>query len=255
MGSIVANHYVDGARGARVGHLDASSSLWGNAGRRLISAAGFSGSGHMESSAQDKSQRERSTLAKLFSVVDQANAAPMATALLNELGSLLRVLGASEEAVRRILGDDTCVYPLLQAVRESLAAATRAQVPDEPITPTDPRLIRYLCAALAPQRTEVLLVLFLDRQHRLMHDEVVSVGSLTTLTFAPRVVLSRALELGAAAVILVHNHPGGDPHPSKIDIEATNVLFRIGAALEVSLLDHIIVAGSKWCSMERAGFL
>jgi DNA repair protein RadC len=179
----------------------------------------------------------------------------MAGALIDEFGSLLRVLGASQEAVSRVLGGDDNIYPLLAAVRETLAAATKPEVGDHPLVPTDPRVVRHYCASLAPLGYEVLVVLFLDRQHRLLKDEIVSTGSLTILSISPRTVLARALELRAAAIVLVHNHPGGNPRPSQSDIEATQEMRQLGLALEVELLDHIIVAGGMWMSMRKAGVL
>lgn len=109
------------------------------------------------------------------------------------------------------------------------------------IDPFSPSLRRYLIASMGSLSSEVLRVLFLDASRRLIADEQLQHGTLNQLSLHPRTIFRRALEHNAAGVILVHNHPSGDPAPSAADIEVTRRLDQIGQSLEVEIVDHIIV--------------
>lgn len=116
-------------------------------------------------------------------------------------------------------------------------------------------LIDYLHAAMAHEPREMFRVLFLDSALRLIRDEVLSAGSIREAPAYPREIMRRSFELGAAAIILAHNHPSGDPTPSRHDIVLTQKLVRIGSELDVIVQDHILIARSGWTSFRALGLL
>ncbi|WOF45827.1 hypothetical protein KNJ79_20760 (plasmid) [Sphingopyxis indica] len=118
----------------------------------------------------------------------------------------------------------------------------RAELDDRGIDPASPRLISYLKLSMGALPHETLRVLFLDAARRLIADEQLQQGTIGHLAIYPRTIFRRAIELDAAAIILVHNHPSGDPTPSEADVAATTRLSAIGRSLDVELLEHIVVA-------------
>jgi DNA repair protein RadC len=134
---------------------------------------------------------------------------------------------------------------MLSSARAATLEAMRSKVADRAIAPSDPKLIQYLQTSMGALPHEILRVLFLDASRRMIADEQMQHGTIGQLTVHARVIFRRALELDAAAVILVHNHPSGDPTPSRGDIDITDRLVAIGYALDVDLLDHIVVTSSN----------
>ena len=129
-------------------------------------------------------------------------------------------------------------------MRDAMMEGLRSDLRMAPVDPFDPALRRYLIASMGSLADERLRVLFLDSARGLIADEQMQQGTLAHLTIYPRTIFRRALEHNAAAIILVHNHPGGDATPSEDDVEATRKLDRIGRALDVEILDHIIVTAT-----------
>lgn len=133
---------------------------------------------------------------------------------------------------------------MLSAARAATLEAMRSEVAGRAIAPWDPKLIQYLQTSMGALPHEVLRVLFLDAARRVIADEQMQHGTIGQLTIHARIIFRRALELDAAAIILVHNHPSGDPKPSRGDIDVTERLVSIGYALDVDLLEHIVVTNS-----------
>ncbi|MGV7123088.1 JAB domain-containing protein [Sphingopyxis sp. 550A] len=130
---------------------------------------------------------------------------------------------------------------MLVAARSANLEALRAELPGRIIDPANPRLLAYLKASMGALPDEVLRVLFLGPARDLIADEQLQNGTLGYLAIYPRTIFRRAIELDAAAIILVHNHPSGDPTPSSSDVEVTERLAAIGRALDVELIEHIVV--------------
>jgi DNA repair protein RadC len=130
----------------------------------------------------------------------------------------------------------------------------RAEVMERPVLSNWDRLLEYLNAALARERVEQFRVLFLDTRNRLLADEAQSRGTVNHTPVYPREVVKRALELNATALILVHNHPSGDPTPSNEDVAMTAEV-KAAAALSLVLHDHIIVGNGRWLSFRQRGLL
>lgn len=127
------------------------------------------------------------------------------------------------------------------AAREAGIEAKRAELLGRVIEPSSPKLIEYLKTSMGALPEEILRVLFLDASRRLIADEQMQHGSVRQLALYPRTIFRRAFELDAAAILLVHNHPSGDPTPSDSDVRVTELLRDIGQALDVELIDHIVV--------------
>jgi DNA repair protein RadC len=117
------------------------------------------------------------------------------------------------------------------------------------------RLIEYLQVVMARERIEQFRVLFLDNRNRLLADEAQGTGTVNHTPVYPREVVKRALELHASAIILVHNHPSGDPSPSVEDIEMTKEIKRAAQALSLVLHDHIIIGNGQWLSFRKMSYL
>ena len=138
------------------------------------------------------------------------------------------------------------------------AAAVRlakAEVMEQPVLNNWDRLMDYLTAVMAREKIEQFRMLFLDPRNRLLADEAQARGTVNHTPVYPREVVKRALELHATALILVHNHPSGDPKPSRDDIEMTREVRDAANILQIVLHDHIIVGNGRWLSFRREGLL
>jgi len=157
---------------------------------------------------------------------------------------LLSVEGIGEAAVAA-----------LKSVQAAALRLMRAEVIDQPVLNNWDRLLAYLGAELSRERVEQFRVLFLDNRNRLLADEAQQRGTVNHTPVYPREVAKRALELHATALILVHNHPSGDPTPSRDDIAMTEQIRAAAAALSIVLHDHIIVGNGRWLSFRKEGLL
>lgn len=181
-------------------------------------------------------------LADLIAAIDPERCEALAERLLAEYRTLARLFAQSPEALARTLGKDSPVGAMIVSARRATLGAMRAELSGRGIDPGNSKLLRYLTASMGGLPDETLRVLFLDPSHRLIADEQLQRGSLGHLAIYPRTIFRRAVELDAAAIILVHNHPSGDPTPSRPDIEATEHLAAVGQALNVEVLEHIVIA-------------
>lgn len=184
-----------------------------------------------------------------------ADAAQLSTALLDEFSSIGRVFSETSEAIERVVGVASPVPALLQAAHDACVESLSSEIRLRPIREVGEKLIEYLAMTMGSLSTEKLRILFLDRQRRLVGDEILASGSVRNLTAYPRTIFKRSLELSADRLIVVHNHPGGTPEPSKCDIDFTARLSALGKELEIEITDHIIIAGTRWFSFARQGLL
>jgi DNA repair protein RadC len=179
----------------------------------------------------------------------------LAEALLKEFGSIGRILSETEEGLRRVIGKQDAVIGLLTAAEQLLTAQLQNQLPKKLISATDENLIRYLQASMGSLASETMRVLFLDNANHLVRNQEFGAGSPRKIYVQPRCILKRALELNASAIILVHNHPSGDAKPSKSDIKFTLSIKMLCRELDITLHDHIIIAGNEWSSLQGMGVL
>jgi DNA repair protein RadC len=165
------------------------------------------------------------------------------------------VLAADATSLDQIVPGESDGVRVIEAARAMMLHSLRAELLRGPVLEKGQALIDYLMAGLAQQPREVLRALYLDARMRLIRDEVVGIGSIAEAPAYPREILRRAFEVGAAALILVHNHTSGDPMPSGQDVALTRKLMALGAALDVRVQDHIIVARSGWTSLRALGLM
>lgn len=196
---------------------------------------------NLASPASAGARSQRAILAQFVATLDPDNSEAIAGTLLAEHQTLGRLLAQSPEALARTLGQFSPVAAMIVAARAVTSEALRAELAGRGIDPANPRLLEYLRASMGALPHETLRILFLDASRRLIADEQLQHGTVGQVAFYPRTIFRRAIELDAAAIILVHNHPSGDPTPSRSDITATERLAAIGQSLDVEVLQHIVV--------------
>lgn len=180
---------------------------------------------------------------------------PIARALLGRFGSFAAVIAAPAAELLKTEGLGEGGAAALKAVQAAALRLARAEVIQRPVLNNWDRLMDYLNAVLARERIEHFRVLFLDVRNRLLADEAQGRGTVNHTPVYPREVVKRALELHATALILVHNHPSGDPTPSADDIAMTREIRDAARPLSVVLHDHVIVGNGRWLSFRREGLL
>ena len=180
---------------------------------------------------------------------------PLAKALIREFGGIGGVLTADPQALARVDGmGDTSIA----AIKIAHAAAIRllkAETQDKPVLANWQALLDYLRADMAHHAIERFRVLHLNTKNRLIRDEVMSEGSIDQAAVHIREVVRRAIDLGSAAIILVHNHPSGDPSPSRADIEITRAIAEAGKRLGVAVHDHVIMGRHGHVSLKAQGLI
>lgn len=183
----------------------------------------------------------------LSPVLPQPDAARLSDELLARFGTLGAVLSADAVQLARVTGD--ALVDHLHAIQLALQAVLREQVRARSVIDSWSALEHYLVVRLRHSRIEKMLVLFLDKKNNLIHDEVMQQGTVDHTPAYPREIAKRALELYASAVILVHNHPSGDPTPSRADVDMTKKVIAALAVLDIVLHDHAIVGRDRTVSM------
>jgi DNA repair protein RadC len=190
----------------------------------------------------------------LFYAIERIDTKPLAKRLIERFGTLGDVF-AAEAAQLREFEIDQRTLVLFRAMRESGRRLAERKVKNMPVLTNWQQLIDYCHAALAHEKTEQFRILFLDRKNVLIADEVQQRGTIDHTPVYPREVVKRALELGAAALILVHNHPSGDPKPSRDDIEMTKEIRKAAEALGISIHDHLVIGRKGHASFRSLGLL
>jgi DNA repair protein RadC len=192
---------------------------------------------------------------RLFAPFGDATARHCADALIAEFGSLGAALSGSAVRVRRTLARYPEVAAFLPDVRHALALALMRDALQHPHLPSAQALLDYLHLTLAHLSFERVQILHLSTRHRLIRQEIVSNGTIDEAAVYIREVMRRCLELGSASIIMVHNHPGGDPTPSRADIDITRRMAEAGKRLNVVLYDHIIIGEGGHSSLRALGLL
>ena len=191
----------------------------------------------------------------LFLAMPKGDTKPLAKALINRFGSFGAVLSAPQEALLATRGLGEHSVAAIKLVQAAALRLARAEVMDSPVLNNAERLEAYLASAMSREKVEQFRVLFLDPKNRLIADEVQGRGTVNHTPVYAREVVKRALELHATALILVHNHPSGDPTPSRADVEVTGEIGRAASLLGIVLHDHIIVGNGRSVSFRREGLL
>jgi DNA repair protein RadC len=191
----------------------------------------------------------------LYAARPRGDTKPLAKALIARFGSLAAVLGAERDALIGVDGMGEASAAALLAVREAGVRLLRAEVLRRHVISSWQQLLDYLTASMSHAATEEFHLLFLDRKNALIADERQQRGTVDHVPVYPREVVKRALELGASAVIMVHNHPSGDTTPSKGDIEMTKAVAKALAAVDLIIHDHVIIGRGRHASFKSLGLL
>lgn len=180
---------------------------------------------------------------------------PAAIGLLARFGSLGDVLWAGRTDLSRIVGAGEALALDLRMLRELAVRIARAEASVRPIIGGWSELQAYARAAMAHRPTEQFRVLFLDHRNRLLCDEMTAEGTVDHAPVYPREVIRRALEVSASALILIHNHPAGDPSPSRADIEMTRQVVDAARTLGLKVHDHLVVGREGTVSFKAQGLM
>ncbi|GAA0594879.1 DNA repair protein RadC [Caenispirillum bisanense] len=191
----------------------------------------------------------------LFSAIPRRDVKPIAKALLKQFGSVAGVVTARPEQLMQVDGIKEASATALKAAEAVAVRMLRDQVMNRPVITSWDALIDYCTASMAYRDIEQFRILFLDRRNCLIADEIQQRGTVDHTPVYPREVVKRALELQASALIMVHNHPSGDPTPSAADIEMTRRVRDAAQPLGVILHDHVIVGRGRHTSMKSQGLI
>lgn len=191
----------------------------------------------------------------LFRALPRRDTKDLAKRLIARFGSFSEVINAPESRLKEIKGAGESVITELKLVRAAAVRMMRKDLDNKPAFSSTPEVINYLRAVQAFEDCEQFRILFLDRKNRLIADEVQGKGTIDHTPVYIREVVKRALELSATAIVLVHNHPSGDPRPSRADIDMTKRIVDAARPLGVSVLDHIIVGRQGHASFKQLRIL
>lgn len=191
----------------------------------------------------------------LFAAVPRQDVKPLARRLLETFGDLNAVITAPPPRLRAVDGAGEAVICTLKLTEAFATRLARAKLLDRPVLSSWDALLDYCHTALSHRQIEQVRVLYLDKKNRLIADESTGEGTVDHVPLYPREVLRKALDLQASALIVVHNHPSGDPSPSQADIAMTHRLSEGAQALGLVLHDHLIIGRSSEYSFRSNGHL
>ena len=191
----------------------------------------------------------------LFAAIPRRDVKPLAKALLAKFGSFAEIIAAPRERLLETDGIGEGVVTQLKVIEAAALRLAKTRLIGRPALSSWAALLDYCAAAMARGVREEFRVLFLDRKNILIADEVQSAGTIDHTPVYPREIVKRALELGASAMILVHNHPSGDPTPSRADIEMTREIAAAAKPLKIAVHDHLVVGRSGHASFKSLGLL
>jgi DNA repair protein RadC len=191
----------------------------------------------------------------LFRAIPRRDVKPIAKALIERFGGFAEVVGAPIERLAEVDGVSEAVALELKVIHAAAQRAAKTRVMQKPILSSWSALLDYCRTALADERSEQFRVLFVDKKNRLIADEVLGRGTVDHAPVYPREVIRRALDHAATAVILVHNHPSGDPTPSKADIDMTREIVAAAKPLGVTVHDHLVIGKQSTASFKALGLM
>lgn len=191
----------------------------------------------------------------LFAARPRGDTKPTAKALIARFGSLAGVLNADHHALAEVEGMGEVSAAALKAVALAARRMARGEVTHKPVLGSWQALLDYLTIDMAHLTVERVRVLYLDTRNRLILDYQAQEGTIDEAAIHPREVVKKALEVGASAMILVHNHPSGNPEPSRADIQITQRIAEAGRLLGITVHDHVIVGREGHVSLKAKGLI
>ena len=191
----------------------------------------------------------------LFSARPRGDVKPLAKRLLKQFGSFSNVIYADETTLRSIEDVGDALIAALKTIRISAQRMIKSEIGNQPVIQSWSALMDYCKLAMGKEKIEQFRVLFLNHRHALIADEVMQQGTINHTPVYPREIVKRALEHSAAAIILLHNHPSGDPTPSKADIDITQKIIEAAATINVTVHDHVIITETGHYSFKSFGLI
>lgn len=191
----------------------------------------------------------------LFLALPRGDVKPLAKKLLKQFGGYAAVISADPIDLKKVDGVGDGVVAALKTIRDAAVRLAKDDFADQPILSSWQSLLDYCRSSMGYAKTEQFRVFFLNRKNMLIADEVQQEGTVDHTPVYPREVVKRALELGATAIIMAHNHPSGDATPSKNDIEITKQIKEACEKLGIILHDHIVIGNRGTTSFKSAGLL
>jgi len=191
----------------------------------------------------------------LFRAIPRRDTKPLAKALIKRFGGFNEVISTPIERLVEVTGVSDAVATELKIVHAASLRLAQAKILEKPAITSWAALIDYCTACMAYETNEQFRILFLDRKNVLIADEVQSRGTIDHTPVYPREVVKRALELGASAIILVHNHPSGDPTPSRADVDMTKRIEQAAKPVGVAVHDHLVIGRGTHASLRQLGLL
>ncbi len=191
----------------------------------------------------------------LFQAKPRSDVKPLAKRLIKHFGSFASVLSASRARLTEVEGVGEATVAAIKVAEAAALRLSQGQLLNRPVLSSWQALLDYCQAAMSHKDSELFRILFLDRKNTLIADEIQQSGTVGHAPVYPRGVVKRALELGASAVILIHNHPNGDPTPSEADISITEEIVAAGKSLSIAVHDHLIIGKGGHASFKSMGLL
>ena len=191
----------------------------------------------------------------LFRALPRGDVKPLAKDLIAKFGSFAEVISAPAERLKEVKGLGEAAITELKIVHAAATRLARSSVKQRPVLSSWSNVLDYCRSAMAFADKEQLRVLFLDKRNALIADEVQQTGTVNHTPVYPREVVRRALELRASALIMVHNHPSGDPTPSKDDVAMTREVKEAAEKLGIALHDHLIIGRNGHASLKALGLI
>ena len=191
----------------------------------------------------------------LFLAVPRSDVKPLAKDLIARFGSFAGLINAAPTEIKEVDGAGDSTVVALKTVQAAAKRLARSEVLSKPVLSSWSQLLDYCTIAMAGEKKEQFRILFLDKKNNLIIDEVQQTGTVDHTPVYPREIIRRALELEASALIVVHNHPSGDPTPSRDDIEMTDEIRETAERLGIVLHDHLIISRKGHASFKSLGLL
>ena len=191
----------------------------------------------------------------LFRAAPRRDTKPLAKALIARFGTFAEALNAPEELLHEVPGIGESAITEIKLVRAAALRLVRGEVLERPVLSSWAQVLDYCRASMGFASKEQFRILFLDKRNQIIADEVQQTGTVDHTPVYVREVVKRALELSATAIVLVHNHPSGDPTPSRADIEMTRQIVAAAKPLGVMVHDHIIVGKQGHASLKGLGLI
>lgn len=191
----------------------------------------------------------------LFMAIPRRDVKPLAKELINKFGNFASIINAPDSELRKITGLSDGSITALKIIKASSHFLLSQELKGQPVINNWDKLIKYCTVTMAHETREHFRLLFLNRKNELIADEIQQSGTIDHTPAYPREIMKRALELGATAIILVHNHPSGDPNPSQGDIEMTKNIIEAGKPFSIVIHDHVIVSRNGHKSFRALGLI